>query len=103
MAIVLQDGVLNDSGHSNVRTWLHTQAEVVAVVSLPGHTFTPYGANPKTSLLFLRKYSAGTKTPSGKPVFFARMDDIGYDATGRSKGFSEADSIVAEFFEKRGW
>jgi len=103
MAIVLQDGVLTDSGHSNVRTWLHTQAEVVAVVSLPSHTFTPYGANPKTSLLFLRKYATGTKTPSGKPMFFARMDDIGYDATGRSKGCSEADAIVAEFHAKRGW
>jgi len=104
MAIVLQDGVLTDSSHSYVRQWLHTQAEIVAVISLPSHTFTPYGANPKTSLLFLRKYAHGKQNiPSGKPVFFARMDDIGYDATGRPKGSSETNQIITSFFEKRGW
>ncbi len=103
MGIVLQDGVLTDSGHSHVREWLHTQAEVVAVVSLPDHTFTPYGASPKTSLLFLKKYPSGDKATSGKPVFFARLDDIGYDATGRSKGTSEASLIVDKFHEFRGW
>ncbi len=103
MGIVLQDGVLTDSGHSHVREWLHTQAEVVAVVSLPDHTFTPYGASPKTSLLFLKKFASGDKAISGKPVFFARLDDIGYDATGRSKGTSEASLIVEKYHELRGW
>jgi type I restriction enzyme M protein len=103
MAIVIQDGVLTDLGHSHVREWLHTQAEVVAVVSLPAHTFTPYGANPKTSLLFLKKYKTGEQKTGGKPVFFARMDDIGYDATGRSKGVSEAALIIEEFHKTRGW
>lgn len=103
IAIVLQDGVLTDSGHSYVREWLHTQAEVVAVVSLPDHTFTPYGASPKTSLVFLKKFATGEKKLSGKPVFFARMDDIGYDATGRPKGSSEVDLIVQKFHEIRGW
>jgi type I restriction enzyme M protein len=103
MAIVIQDGVLTDTGHSHVREWLHTQTEVVAVVSLPDHTFTPYGASPKTSLLFLRKFKSGEKSVSGKPVFFGRLDDIGYDATGRSKGNSEASQIVEKFHEMRGW
>jgi type I restriction enzyme M protein len=103
MAIVLQDGVLTDTGHSHVREWLHTQAEVVAVVSLPDHTFTPYGASPKTSLIFLKKFKDGNKSTSGKPVFFARMDDIGYDATGRSKGASEGAKIIEKFHEMRGW
>lgn len=103
MAIVIQDGVLTDTGHNNVREWLHTQAEVVGVVSLPEHTFTPYGASPKTSLLFLKKYQSGDNKVSGKPVFFARLDDIGYDATGRSKGFCEGSKIVEKFHEMRGW
>lgn len=103
MAIVIQDGVLTDTGHNYVREWLHTQAEVVGVVSLPEHTFTPYGASPKTSLLFLKKYQSGDNKVSGKPVFFARLDDIGYDATGRSKGFCEGSKIVEKFHEMRGW
>lgn len=52
MVIVLQDGVLIDTGHDFVRTWLHTQAEVVAIINLPDHTFTPYRASPKTSVIF---------------------------------------------------
>lgn len=103
MAIVIQDGVLTDTGHNHVREWLHTQAEVVGVVSLPEHTFTPYGASPKTSLLFLKKYQSGNNKVSGKPVFFARLDDIGYDATGRSKGFCEGSQIVEKFHQMRGW
>lgn len=103
MAIVLQDGVLTDTGHASVREWLHTQAEIVAVISLPEHTFTPYGASPKTSLVFLRKYLPNENKTSNKPVFFAKMEDIGYDATGRPKGKSETDEIIKAFFEKRGW
>lgn len=103
MAIVLQDGVLTDTGHDSVRTWLHTQAEVVAIISLPDHTFTPYGASPKTSVVFLRKFLPNENKVSNKPVFFAKMENIGYDATGRSKGVSETKDIIKAFFENRGW
>ncbi len=103
LGIVIQDGVLTDSSHAHVREWVHEQAELVAVVSLPEHTFTPYGANPKTSLIFFRKYSDGKKKPSGKPVFFAQINDIGYDATGRIKGKSEVPDVIASFHKKRGW
>jgi len=103
MAIVIQDGVLTDSGHSHVREWLHTQAQVVAVVSLPAHTFTPYGASPKTSLVVVQKYLSSDRVGSSKPVFFARMDSIGYDATGRTKGRSDAEEIIRAFHDTRGW
>lgn len=103
MAIVLQDGVLTDTGHDSVRTWLHTQAEVVAIISLPDHTFTPYGASPKTSVVFLRKFLPNENKVSNKPVFFAKMENIGYDATGRTKGVSETNDIIKAFFENRGW
>lgn len=103
MAIVLQDGVLTDSTHAYVREWVHGQGELVAVISLPDHTFTPYGASPKTSLVFFKKYSDGKKKESGKPVFFARIEDIGYDATGRSKGKSEIPEAIKLFQKERGW
>jgi len=103
MAIVLQDGVLTDSSHAHVREWAHGQGELVAVISLPEHTFTPYGASPKTSLVFFRKYSDGKKKESGKPVFFARIKDIGYDATGRTKGKSEIPEAIKLFHKERGW
>ena len=103
MAIVLQDGVLTDTSHAHVREWVHEQGELVAAISLPEHTFTPYGASPKTSLVFFKKFIDGKKKPSGKPVFFARIDDIGYDATGRTKGKSEVPEVIKKFRKERGW
>jgi type I restriction enzyme M protein len=105
-AIVLQDGVLTDISHEYVRAWAHQQGELIAVVSLPEHTFTPYGASPKTSLVFFRKYEKGEnpeKLKNKKPVFFAKLEDIGYDATGRSKGKSEIKKIIDKFNELKGW
>ncbi len=119
LAIVLQDGVLTDTTHDYVRTWAHEQGELVAVISLPEHTFTPYGANPKTSLVFFRKYKHNEKPKKGlskfmesedtttkkekKGVFFAKIDDIGYDATGRTKGVSDVPKVIKAFHELRGW
>ena len=119
LAIVLQDGVLTDSSLEYVRDWLHEQGELVAVVSLPDHTFTPYGASPSTSVLFVRKYKRNERPARGlenfnhentvdvikarKKVFFAKIEDIGYDATGRPKGKSEVDEVVMKFHQLRGW
>lgn len=104
LAIVLQDGVLTDVRHHYVRDWYHNQAELVAVVSLPAHTFTPYGASPKTSVLFLRKYGRKEKpSKEGKKVFFARVDSIGYDATGRSERETDIEAVISEFHKSRGW
>ena len=38
-----------------------------------------------------------------KEVFFAKIDDIGYDATGRPKGKSEVQIVIKTFHELRGW
>ena len=106
LAIVLQDGVLTDVNHSHVRNWVHQQGELVEVISLQEHTFTPYGASPKTSILFFRKYEKRenpNKKKNIKPVFFAKLEDIGYDATGRPKGKSEVNEIINKFNEIRGW
>ncbi|MBA7708636.1 hypothetical protein ES703_117539 [subsurface metagenome] len=103
MAIVLQDGVLTDITHTRVRDWIHEQAELVAVVSLPEHTFTPYGASPKTSLVFLKKYTDRNKIVRDKPVFFAKVDDIGYECSGMAKGQSEIRDVVEAFHKYRGW
>lgn len=117
LAIVLQDGVLTDTGHSYVREWTHNQGELIAVVSLPEHTFTPYGASPKTSLVFFRKYTkeklpkkglakytdSQQKKMENRQVFFAKLEDIGYDATGREKGKSEVQEIITQFNKEKGW
>ena len=103
LAIVLQDGVLTDDRHEFVRQWYHANAELVAVVSLPTHTFTPFGANPKTSVLFLRKRKPGEKPVPEAKTFFGRLDAIGYDATGRPEKGSEIDEMIKAFHAEGGW
>ncbi len=104
LGIVLQDGVLTDDRHAYVRDWYHSQARLVAVVSLPGHTFTPYGSNPKTSLAFFRKYEQGEQARAeDHEVFYARVDRIGYDATGRPESGDEIDEVIAAFHAADRW
>jgi type I restriction enzyme M protein len=110
MAIVLPDGLLQNSSCRYLREWLRCAADVLAVISLPQETFVPFGTGVKTSLLLLRKReTAGGSTPKGceiheHPVdandpgsgqspcgfhagvdrcFMARMRRLGYDARGQ--------------------
>ena len=37
------------------------------------------------------------------PVYMARVDEIGYDATGRESGADEIDQVVVDFHKEVGW
>jgi len=127
LGIVLPDGVLANSSMQYVRDWILRRARLKAVVSLPQETFAPYGAGVKTSVVFLEKRerplaAEGQQLALGQevteeveeekdyPVYMARIDDIGHDATGRLN-VSEEDApfppdvaeSVAEFTRKLGW
>ena len=58
LAIVLPDGVLTNSSLQYVRDQIEDWYRIIAVVSLPQTAFTATGAGVKSSVLFLRKYSA---------------------------------------------
>ena len=58
LAIVLPDGVLTNSSLQYVRDQIENWYRIIAVVSLPQTAFTATGAGVKSSVLFLRKYSA---------------------------------------------
>ena len=96
LAIVLPDSLLGNTSLRFVRSWLAAHARLLAVVSLPLETFAPYGANIKTSVLFLRKYLPERAVPRDAPVLLLRVDDLGYDTAGRPTGRSELPRAVAE-------
>lgn len=56
-AVVIPDGILTNSSAQYVRDWIEENFRILAVVSLPQHTFTATGAGVKSSLLFLQKYN----------------------------------------------
>ncbi len=81
LAIVLPESIFVNASAEFVRDWIATKAEVRAVVSLPIETFSPFGANIKTSILFCEKHrNAGA---AKREVFCGVLENIGHDASGR--------------------
>jgi type I restriction enzyme M protein len=60
LAIVIPDGVLTNSSLQYVRNKIEEWYRIVAVVSMPQVAFEHTGATVKSSVLFLRKWSAET-------------------------------------------
>jgi type I restriction enzyme M protein len=120
---VLPNGVLADSSKQDIRDWILRWARLKAVISLPQETFSPYGAGVKTSVIILEKretvLSADGQLELGHEaieveedyeVYMARIDDIGYDATGRFTVAEEEthfppelSETVAYFNKLAGW
>ena len=106
LGIVLPDGVLANRNSAYVREWLGEDVKVRAVVSLPVETFVPFGASIKTSILIVRKWLPGEAHSTSYPVFLARVDNVGYDATGRNKEGADLEAVgdaFINFIEREGW
>ena len=121
LGIVLPDSVLANGQTQDVRDWMFRWAKLKAVLSLPQETFAPYGAGVKTSILFLEKreillpkeqLELGQEAANEEDyeIYMARIDDIGYDATGRLKIVSDQEEntsditeAIAKFQELLGW
>jgi type I restriction enzyme M protein len=78
LGLVLPDGVFNNQGElSNcprVRRLLVKQGVVEAIISLPDHAFRRSGAQNKTSILFLRKFTAQEKVRFDQ-AFSSELDE----------------------------
>ena len=125
LGIVVPDGVLANTSTQDVRNWILRWAKLRAVISLPQATFSPYGAGVKSSVLFLEKRKQPLTTEGQLElsqiervleeeyeyqVYMARIDDIGYDATGRLKiseeqaaSPPEVQETISDFADKVGW
>jgi len=121
MAIVLPQGVLNNTNMEYVRDYLLSKAKILAVVGLHGNTFKPH-AGVKTSVLFLQKWSekdlsAGASAKADYPIFMAvskkggkdnsgdyiykkdKKGDFYHDAKGRKVLDHDLDEIAEEFLK----
>ena len=106
MGIVIPDGMVANRNTGFVRDWLTKHLKVRAIVSLPIETFVPFGASIKTSVLIMRKWEAGESKANDYPVFLARVDNVGYDATGRPRNYSdlaETGKAFDRFINEQGW
>lgn len=81
MAIVLPQGVLNNTNMEYVREYLFDKARILSVVGLHGNTFKPH-TGTKTSVLFLKKWNTGEEKPKEYPIFMAVSKKGGKDNSG---------------------
>lgn len=79
MAIVLPQGVLNNTNMEYVREYLFDKARILAVVGLHGNTFKPH-TGAKTSVLFLQKWDG--ENQKDYPIFMAVSKRGGKDNSG---------------------
>ena len=106
LGIVLPDGILANRGTGYVRTWLAQNVKLRAIVSLPVETFTPFGANIKTSIVFARKWRRQETRNADQVVCMVRVDNIGYESNGRPCDGCELASVgdqIRAFLAKEGW
>jgi len=81
MAIVLPQGILNNTQMQHIRQYLFDKAQILAVVGLHGNTFKPH-TGVKTSILFLRKWQENEEIPKDYPIFMAVSQKGGKDNSG---------------------
>jgi type I restriction enzyme M protein len=86
MAIVLPQGVFNNTNMEWVREWLFDKARIIAVIGLEGNTFKlpapAKGTGTKTSVLFLQKWEEGQVPLEDYPIFMAVSKKSGKDNSG---------------------
>jgi len=102
LAIVLPDGVLSSIQMKFVRDWYVSQAYLIGIFSLPQLTFVPYGAGTKTSLVLLRKFLTNEHREPHR-IFYCKLENIGFDTTGRSIPGAEIDKAIKAFWDNGGW
>jgi hypothetical protein len=86
MAIVLPQGIFNNTNMEWLRLWLFEKARILAVVGLEGNTFKlpapAKGTGTKTSVLFLQKWEEDQKPLEDYPIFMAVSKKSGKDNSG---------------------
>lgn len=86
MAIVLPQGIFNNTNMEWLRLWLFEKARILAVVGLEGNTFKlpapAKGTGTKTSVLFLKKWDENQKPLEDYPIFMAVSKKSGKDNSG---------------------
>lgn len=81
LAIVLPQGVLNNTNMQYIREWLFDKARILAVVGLHVNTFKPH-TGTKTSVLFLQKWAEDEEPLKDYPIFMAVSKKSGKDNSG---------------------
>jgi len=87
LAVVLPQGIFNNTSDEYVRKYITKKARILAVVGLHGNSFKPH-TGTKTSVIFLQKWNEGELDKGGTPkvkdypIFFATQKQSFKDNSG---------------------
>ncbi|MAJ97418.1 MAG: SAM-dependent methyltransferase [Parcubacteria group bacterium] len=87
LAVVLPQGIFNNTSQEYVRKHIMQKARILAVVGLHGNSFKPH-TGTKTSIIFLQKWAEedldaqGNPTVADYPIFFATQKQSFKDNSG---------------------
>ncbi len=102
IGIVLPDSIFVNKSYSYVRKWMEENLTIRGIISLPLSTFSPFGANIKTSILFATK--GASKAPYN--IFTGVIENIGFDSKGdelEGADWEEVADCFNRFIDKEGW
>lgn len=124
MLIVLPQGLMSGQSNDRVRDFIHGEAEIRAIISLPTHTFVQSGVpTVNTCILYVQKFTKEKKhlydvrTFGKEPaevrtllrtdpdfdysIFMGTAEYIGYEPSGRAIGgpgeLTDLDELLADF------
>lgn len=100
LGLVVPDGLLNNQGdRSNcprTRSFVARQCRITAIISLPDHAFRKSGAQNKTSIIFLEKFSLAEKRRFDSQ--YNRRVDAGEDSAAAISAAIEAARLNYKVF-----
>lgn len=77
LAVVLPNGILNNTTTTRIREYITEKYVINAVVGLPDRSFKSSGANSHTSVLFLKKKKSPNEAQT--PIFMAVAKEVGFE------------------------
>ena len=96
IAIIVIDGILDNSSSKYIRDYIRSSCIIRGVVSLPKSTFEGYNARSQTSILFLNKRDP-VKNNSQGDIFMAIADNSGYLSNGDPTPGNQLPSILIDY------
>ena len=95
-AIILPDGIFNNSSDDYARRYIMKKCNILAVVSMPDLTFTKSGTSVRTNVLFIEK-KVNEHVAQVNDIFMAICDNIGYNSKGEEIEENDLVQISVKF------
>lgn len=93
LGIVIPRSVITNQRLAEARRQLGTLGAVVGLITLPPETFAATGTQTTTVVLLVQKYGAKISRHSYLKPVIARVENVGYDLSGRDRAGSQLSNL----------